>query len=398
VNIAMKGTKNGPTKKILYIDMFSTGHRPQHVRWISKMAKAERLDVTFLLPAAIRKRLDEDVTEAKIIELPDSLSHFSYTNKEIVKSLRAFYFIRKVIKKHGFSHIYFMHLDTFLITLPLLRLFTNTHVTGLYFTPAYHYEKAFQSRLTNKEKTFSILKEILLSLSFATGSINHVQSFDKYYVAFRGKETVTWVPDLCEPLTDINETLGSEFFKWMNSRGPKAILFGAIASRKGIIPLLNACTYLKEKHGISIPLLIAGNWEGDQLKSDAIKNISDNFLDVYLVDRFLSSQEVSAAVNESNIVLATYIRHFGTSGILSWAGLFQKALIGQSFGVIGKEIEEYNLGITVDPEDKVKFAEALAFAYKRKCGLVDKSGSRRFVEERKPEEFARAMLVNFYKD
>lgn len=65
-------------------------------------------------------------------------------------------------------------------------------------------------------------------------------------------------------------------------------------------------------------------------------NSSGTSAQIKVVDRFLSDDEIPPLVSGADVILAPYLRHVGSSGLLYWPAAAGKSVITQDFGLIGR--------------------------------------------------------------
>jgi glycosyltransferase involved in cell wall biosynthesis len=144
------------------------------------------------------------------------------------------------------------------------------------------------------------------------------------------------------------------------------LLFGALAPRKGINTVLEAMKFLTSETLQSITIVFAGRLEASS-RDCFIKNFQDvksSFpsLALHLEDRYLDNDEISGLVLGADVILAPYLRHVGSSGVLYWAVSAKKPIISQDYGLLGQQIKNYDRGISVDTRNPELLSEAISNA------------------------------------
>lgn len=141
------------------------------------------------------------------------------------------------------------------------------------------------------------------------------------------------------------------------------LLFGTISHRKGLIEIFDALTELEPRVASRVRLVVAGRFQGDlRQKADRrVQSLVDNQFDIEVrfEDRFIADDELIDLVVGSDVVLATYREHVGSSGILVWAAYFGRPVISQSYGLMGILVRRYRLGLVCDPQDKQALATCI---------------------------------------
>lgn len=77
------------------------------------------------------------------------------------------------------------------------------------------------------------------------------------------------------------------------------------------------------------------------------------------MDRYISDLEEKLCFCASDVVLLPYIKHFGSSAILSRAVAAGKMIIASDEGLIGKRVKEHKLGLLFESENTHELGEAI---------------------------------------
>lgn len=143
------------------------------------------------------------------------------------------------------------------------------------------------------------------------------------------------------------------------------LIAGAISCRKGVIETLEALSCLLEDSSFFIELRVVGRFPHSPYR-EAVEAISDQILAKYrarfaftLIDRFVDFQKLSNEFASTNCVLIPYLKFYGSSGMIGHAVHFDKPIVACDSGLIGEIIQNYGLGVTVDPSHKYKYADCL---------------------------------------
>jgi hypothetical protein len=90
-------------------------------------------------------------------------------------------------------------------------------------------------------------------------------------------------------------------------------------------------------------LLCAGKISKDSELLKGLSKLEKRGMAKFL-DRYVSDSENSLCFCASNVVLFTYIRHFGSSGVLSLSAAADKMVITSDEGLVGQRVRKHNLG------------------------------------------------------
>lgn len=363
--------------RICFADPLPDGHRAQHVVAIAReIARRSGIKVLFAVHPNIAELAQSSLygdsnSYENCVFRPLTEGVFRQVranNRDIFGGFRVLRKLEQIAKANGCHHIHFMHLDTFLPGLALRvmcpwGIFTYS---GLYFRPTMHYEKVFNSPLNRKEARLNKVKAVLLSIVLASARVKLIQSLDNYFpLVFenhRSKPKLAAIPDLSSPPEDSKKP--EDLLLCWTKRPVRLLLFGAISSRKGVFVLLGALKKIPRQIAGDLSVLLAGSIK-DSERQFLISEIGDlklknPHITVNTIDRYLSDEELWWLIGESSLVLMPYQRHLGSSGILCWAAAANKPVLSQSFGLIGHEVRQNNLGIAVDTEDPNAIARAIA--------------------------------------
>ena len=108
-------------------------------------------------------------------------------------------------------------------------------------------------------------------------------------------------------------------------------------------------------------LLCAGQLSDDKKIAAGLHRLSAEGRATVL-DRYVSKTEEQACFAASDIVVLPYVRHFGSSGVLSLAAAAGKFVIAADNGLIGRRVVEHRLGLCFAPGKVGELSQALAVA------------------------------------
>lgn len=361
---------------LCFADPLPGGHRGQHVVAIAReMAGRSGIEIVFAVHPDVveyaRANLDgksNSYQNCIFRPLTENIFHkVRPNNRDIFNGFCAILKLEQIAEANHCHHIHFMQLDTFLPGLALRVLFPWGKVTysGLYFRPTMHYSTMFESQLNKKEFHLNRFKSILLSRVLKSRRVTLIQSLDEYFPLYfdntKYEHKLAGIPDLAsppetaEPPADLPE-------QWLE-RPLRLLLFGRLSSRKGVFVLLKDLEQLPQELAQQTSVLFAGQINAAERENLilTIKELRRAQPDVAVdvIDRFLDDAELWWLVQQTILVLAPYQRHLGSSGILCWAAAAGKPVLCQSFGLMGHEVRQNHLGVTVDTENVNALVEAI---------------------------------------
>lgn len=140
--------------------------------------------------------------------------------------------------------------------------------------------------------------------------------------------------------------------------GRYVVLAGRINRRKGADLLLRAFATAELKPGDR--LLLVGAWEAG-LRREVRRLIHEARASDRLVtmDRYVSSGELTLALQAADVVAAPYVRHIGSASFVVRAAALGRPVLGSDFGWIGRTVQGFRLGRVCDVENPNAFISTI---------------------------------------
>jgi glycosyltransferase involved in cell wall biosynthesis len=162
------------------------------------------------------------------------------------------------------------------------------------------------------------------------------------------------------------------------------IMIGSISKRKGIFEFLDAI----QKSQSKARFLIAGNIDNAILAKveQKVAYLQAQGINLEIHNRYLSNKEFTKFIKASDIIVMPYHSKGASSGILGHAAFSNTAVIGPNIGLIADIINDYEMGVTINPNNLDQFIKYLDNPDKviSACNL-DKM--EQYVNENSIEEF-----------
>lgn len=124
--------------------------------------------------------------------------------------------------------------------------------------------------------------------------------------------------------------------------------YGIGDRRKGLHLVVQAMQEIPDDAGVF--LLCAGRMSRDQRLTAAMTRLVDRGRALVL-DRYVSDREESLCFCAGDAVMLPYLKHFGSSGVLSLAAAAGKMVIASDAGLVGRRVRDHNLGWLFRPGD-----------------------------------------------
>lgn len=135
--------------------------------------------------------------------------------------------------------------------------------------------------------------------------------------------------------------------------------YGIPARRKGLHLAVRAMLDVPPESRLF--LLCAGRIKRDPEVLKGLEKLGEHGL-AHVMDRYISDLEEKLCFCASDVVLLPYIKHFGSSAILSRATAAGKMVIASDEGLIGKRVRNNNLGWVFPSENSGKLRKAMVNA------------------------------------
>ena len=352
------------TEKTLIYDSNASGHLPDFIEYIlyyfAKPENRSSNNFHILLNKKILNELnnnnisltDTSLTTNSIDEVWQS--KFENSKNLINRSLIEKKYLENYCQKHKIDKIVFLQIDAyqFIIGLWQFTKFKTIKISGIFLQPYIQIPKAgsafnILNRLRKKAQfKFTLLngnltKLFILNDPIAVQNLNNV---------FKRKQIFKFVPDPIKirrfNLIDIRE-------KYQIPKNKNILLFiGGVQKRKNIINILNSIHLLSYTEKKKICFLILGKCFDIDLLNETLFEINQ-IKDVQIIfnNYFVDNNEFESAIQESSILFTIYSDFYCSSGIIGNGAKHNSFIIGTKNGVIGNYIKNYNLGLTVDPNN-----------------------------------------------
>ena len=336
------------------------GHAEEWLRHIVRLLHDERpeIRVTLAIPQALAHRLAAETTGTgafAIAPLSQSELRGCLSANLAFSAFARWWTMRRHLNRSGADEAIFLCIDSLTLPFALGLGLGGPKVSGILFRPSVHYASFGRMRPTLGERIRDRRKRILYPLMLKNSTVREVHSLDPYFPAFAREWYLAGdkVRALHDPLADEfrtpNPTVRSPRFPRSRTA---FLLFGELTERKGVLPLLRACERLDPETAGRTAVLLAGRIDPpiESQVRELVRAIRTSQPDLWLEvdDRRLSFAELTVAIQSCDVVMAPYQRFVGSSGALNWAAGALRPVVTQRYGLLGRLVREYGLGMTTD--------------------------------------------------
>jgi glycosyltransferase involved in cell wall biosynthesis len=174
------------------------------------------------------------------------------------------------------------------------------------------------------------------------------------------------------------------------------LLFGGVDGRKGIYQLLDAIQLLPMEVCKHFCLLLVGQpHPTDHVNiHQQITTLCEN-RQLQAIEHydFIPEADVPTYFQLADVILATYQRHVGMSGILLLAAAAGKPVLSSDYGLMGELTRRYQLGLAVDSNQPTEIAKALTMLLSASPqAIANPDQMKLFAEQNSIELYARTIF------
>jgi glycosyltransferase involved in cell wall biosynthesis len=355
---------------IVIFEPFEGGHRGGFVRYLYQEVLRKggaEIPFIFYVNDSIAETLLPPSPLAKVVSSPTSMPVLAH-----LKNVCAVYQPREIMLM-AFGDLEW----------PLLFWRCPVPISSILFVQ-YPEIRPGLKRWLKEKKTGFLLKRIKVRYLFL---LNGSHSASHLTQKFPGDTKFIQIPD---PVSPFPEGRGiTPAIRWSKT---VFLYFGAISRRKGFGVLVDALLKLNADELGRMKFLICGRPEDSGYFNFMLTRIERSGLPVNLevVNRFLSEEEMFNRFLGSDVVLMPYLRPEYSSGVLGIAAQTLRPVIGPDRGLLGRLIRGHRLGVTCKMNAK---AVKKALISATETGVpFDGCAAKTFADQSLPSEFARLIL------
>lgn len=322
-------------------------------------------------------------------EVPEAELDGRKVNNRIKRSFNNFALMNRYAVSLKADIVYLMHLNVFQIALGLKKYrykirgilfmqFTNMKVNSL--RSFYYYLRRYFPFIVMNFQKKNLDRIFVLNDSHTAELLNQKYKTNIYKSL---PDPINYV----EPEKDVN------IRDVYNIHQDAVILFhfGALADRKGTIETVQSLAYLPQNKHYAL-LLVGKSKDADfieVLKGEIEKVSTIANIQCFWDNNFVSDQRVSTLFSQSDIILMPYKNPEASSGILGHAIGHYKKVVAPKQGLIGKLVQDFQMGIPIPVVNPENIAEAII---NLEDYSIDEHKYSKFNMNHSPEIFAKTLL------
>lgn len=302
------------------------------------------------------------------------------------------------------THGLIMYLDTYFLSIAWGRQ-PPCPFSGIYFRPTLHYDQfGDQPSLNWRQKLNRGRENSTLNKVLQKSGLTTLFCLDPIAVPAlkqrQARPKIVHLPDPVEyvPPQPQDHTLRQEL--GIEADRTVFLLFGAIDERKGIYQVLDAIERLSPDWTRHLCLLMVGESKIQQQLETRITEVTTSQpVQIIRNYQFVSEEEVWTHFRISDVVLATYQKHVGMSGILLLAAATQKPVLSTDFGLMGAMVKQHQLGITVDSTQPDQIGQGMMdFIGESRQDFYNPEQMLTWAQQNSAENFAKTIFAEIVLD
>jgi glycosyltransferase involved in cell wall biosynthesis len=300
----------------------------------------------------------------------------------------------------GATHCTVLFMDTYL---PLLAggVGTPVSLSGIYFHPTFHYgDFANHPAPAAAEAAQGVRERFVLARALRDPGLRTLFFLDPFAAA----RAAAVAPDKVRFLPDPVRLPAADPARVTALRGELGLLpgrrvfllFGNLTRRKGAWEVLWAVRLLPDELARRSCLAFVGTTHPDS-EADLLAAVADararTPAQVVTHLGYVPHDDVPAYFRLADVVLATYPRHAGMSGVLLLAAAAGRPVLASSYGLMGELTRRRGLGLAVEAASPEALAGGLRrFLVEDPASLCDPHEQARLAREHEADHFAAALL------
>ncbi len=344
-------------RRLIYVDPVSGGHHASHLAFYLDRCAVLGVELQAVAPRQVWEQAQIERTRqggGRLLREESRLPTGIGAKLDLLREIGA-----AADMAVGETAWFFPVLDDFLICLiPASMSGVVRRWSGVLFRDDFNYPRDELARPGKMTRSLIRYLALVLTQFSSTPGIGTLSPVWKAWLPRRP----TWIPDALSISDQAEPPTGILTPRPRNDGRTRLLMFGAMAPRKGLVPMLKAIALAPPDRLGTIDLHIAGKFQDETMRREVdaiLADIEKAGVRVSVEDRYLSNAELDDAIAACDLVLAPYQNHIGSSGVLGQAARFGKPILGQSSYQIGAEIRAFGLGVEVNSSSVTALRDGL---------------------------------------
>lgn len=352
-----------PQTDVLYVDPYGGGHHSEYLGFFIRACHASNIRVGVVAPQAVWKlgvQLAEECSASAFHAADENLRGAAIKGR-----LRFLNRVGKLAAAQDVKLIHFATLDPLLTAaaIHLMRHSFGRAWSALLFHDSFNYMREELGRPAALFKSLARLATLKFALSRGARMLFTLNPRWRARVPVK----VVWLADAMSSLDRMARRKGSI---WPLPQEPekaighlRLLLYGTLKPRKGILKALSALRTLSNAELQRIEFRMAGQFSGPDAFRDALAEgiaaLRQRGASIDLFEGYVSEAEIDQALRWCDVVMAPYVDHVGSSGVMNVSAGYGRPVVSQANYQMGQQVRENDLGIALNTKDIDAIAGAI---------------------------------------
>jgi glycosyltransferase involved in cell wall biosynthesis len=354
-------------RHVLFFEIGDQGHVASHTDALVAASNGDQtgLTCTFALRNALYEKLLPETRS--IFESGGRIRFRGLSDTDVAECRRGNGFKQgprrwrtavKIAETISADHIFFYQMDSALFGAFASPFLARIPFSGILFHPEMHLCLKRRPKSLKRFLSQAVFYTAVLSLR----NLERVWSLDPIFPEFAARwlpfgRKIHFLPEISIPLPDPGDVPARK------DQRTTYLLYGILKRRKGVMNLLTALDAVpaaaQKKMRIVLAGAVAAELESVLPQALAALKQSSPELDIVTHFRFLDEADLTRLIIDCDVVLAPYVGHVGSSGVVYTAARAGKPLLATDEALLGEIVERYKLGVTADPLSVTALSGAL---------------------------------------
>ncbi len=300
-----------PRPDVLVVSPYPGGHHAEYLRWIVEGLAARGARVA----VGAHPALDADALDAAPVRLV-GLDRIARAGSLWAAGRATGAVVREAVQAARAPRVFLPYLDHTQLALGLgLRFAFPVAVSGILLRPTLH-----ETPISGGDRVRHLRKRALLRLAARNPHLGAVLALDPDAVAPLGRLGLDarFLPDPVVPPSpgrsrdQVRQSMGIEAGRRL------LLLFGSLEERKGVLATLDALGQIPTEAARQLALVVVGRADSTVAPrlAPSASGARRTGAQVVVEDRFVPDAELDDLVAAADVVLAPYLGHVGSSGVV----------------------------------------------------------------------------------
>jgi len=356
---------------VIYIDPFSHGHHADYLAFFKIVCERTGQVLKAWVPEDVWNQANSralGVGCSDVLVRPVDATNFSkWQMMRLLEKIIAY------AESEEDAIIVLALLDPFLLGFALRKLMARKSKVpwqGILFRDSYNFPE--DEAPVSLARLKSIVKFQALRLALRNGA-NALLTHNSLSSASLCVPTI-WLPNSMSSLNHLAEQAVEQQGNWPVRQEPPKIdnrlrlfCFGVVTRRKGLVEFCRGLLMLENRDLERIEFKIMGEMPRTRNSPqgyvmtlrNVVQRLNDRGALVEFVGTYVSDRAIDEGLRWCDVVVAPYIGHVGSSGLINIAAQYGRPVIAQSSGQVGTEVRGHDLGVTIDARNSRDIVAAI---------------------------------------